>query len=112
MQVADLLLPPKEKKSDNALSVADSNLLKKWVGRYVSSRGNILNLYWHNGKLVNRQPGQTTGGTEWKLAVKAVIVANINGKSIGYLFPVVQNSLRVHFLQKIFTANLSMLIIH
>jgi len=70
MQVADLLLPPKEKKSDSALIFADSNLLKKWVGRYVSPRGGFLNLSWNNGKLVNRQPGQATGGTEWKLAVK------------------------------------------
>ena len=70
MQVAELLLPPKEKKSDNALTLADSNLLKKLVGRYVSPRGGSLNLSWNNGKLVNRPAGQTTGGTEWKLAVK------------------------------------------
>ncbi|HET9744079.1 MAG TPA: serine hydrolase domain-containing protein [Chitinophagaceae bacterium] len=70
MQVAELLLPPKEKKTDNTLLFADSNLLKKLVGRYVSSRGAILNLSWNNGKLLNRQAGQTTGGTEWKLVVK------------------------------------------
>jgi CubicO group peptidase (beta-lactamase class C family) len=69
MQVADLLLPPQEKKSDN-LVFADSSLLKKFVGRYVSPRGGILNLSWNNGKLVNRQPGQTSGGTEWKVTIK------------------------------------------
>ena len=70
MQVADLLLPPKEIKPDNASVFADSIVLKKWVGRYVSPRGSILNLSWNNGKLMNRQTGQTTGGTEWKLAIK------------------------------------------
>jgi hypothetical protein len=70
MRVAELLLPPKEKKSDNTLILADSSLLKKLVGRYVSPRGGILNLSWNNGKLIHRQAGQTTGGTEWKLVVK------------------------------------------
>ena len=70
MQVADLLLPHKETKSDKAPVFADSNFLKKSVGRYVSPRGGILNLSWNDGKLLNRQAGQTTGGTEWKLAVK------------------------------------------
>ena len=69
MQVADLLLPLKEIKPDNAV-FADSSLVKKFVGRYVSPRGAILNLSWNNGKLFNRQPGQTTGGTEWKIAIK------------------------------------------
>lgn len=69
MQVADLLLPPKEKKPNNSV-FADSSLIKKLVGRYVSPRGAILNLSWYNGKLVNRQPGQTTGGTEWKVTIK------------------------------------------
>jgi CubicO group peptidase (beta-lactamase class C family) len=70
MQVADLLLPLKETKSGNATVAADSNVLKKYVGRYVSARGAILNLSWNNGKLLNRQEGQSSGGTEWKLVVK------------------------------------------
>ena len=70
MQVADLLLPLKEIKPANATVLADSNVLKRCVGRYVSPRGGILNLSWNDGKLLNRQTGQTTGGTEWKLAVK------------------------------------------
>src|SRR5688572_3789041 len=70
MQVADLLLPLKETRRGNAPVPADSNVLKKFVGRYVSSRGGILSLSWNDGKLLNRQPGQTTGGNEWKLAVK------------------------------------------
>ena len=70
VQVADLLLPHKETKSDKAPVFADSNFLKKSVGRYVSPRGGILNLFWNDGKLLNRQAGQTTGGAEWKLAVK------------------------------------------
>ena len=70
MQVADLLLPQKEIKPGNTSIFADSNFLRKSVGRYVSPRGQILNLSWNNGKLFNRQTGQTTGGTEWKLAVK------------------------------------------
>jgi CubicO group peptidase (beta-lactamase class C family) len=70
MQVADLLLPSKEASSAKPSIFADSNVLKKWVGRYLSARGNILNLSWSDGKLVNRQPGQTTGGTEWKLVAK------------------------------------------
>ena len=48
----------------------NSSLLKKIVGRYLSPRGGILNLSWNNGKLINRQAGQTIGGTEWKVAVK------------------------------------------
>ena len=70
MQVADLLLPPKEVKPANTQVFSDTNFLKKSVGRFVSSRGGILNLAWQNGKLLNRQPGQTTGGTEWKFVVK------------------------------------------
>ncbi|HJS55641.1 MAG TPA: hypothetical protein VJ765_13900, partial [Chitinophagaceae bacterium] len=70
MQIADLLLPLKEIKPANATVLADSNVLKRCVGRYVSPRGGILNLSWNDGKLLNRQTGQTTGGTEWKLAVK------------------------------------------
>ena len=70
MQVADILLPPKETKSGKASVFADSSVLKKWIGRYISPRGSILNLSWNNGKLMNRQPGQTTGGTEWKLVAK------------------------------------------
>ena len=69
MQVADLLLPSKEIKPDSSV-VADSSLIKKFVGRYVSPRGAILNLSWNNGTLLNRQPGQTTGGTEWKIRIK------------------------------------------
>ena len=70
MQVADLLLPRKEIKPANAQTFTDTNFLKKCVGRFVSSRGAILNLAWDKGKLLNRQPGQTTGGTEWKFVVK------------------------------------------
>jgi len=70
MQVADLLLPLKETKPVTAPVLADSNLLRNCVGRFVSPRGGILNLSWNNGKLLNRQAGQTIGGTEWKLAVK------------------------------------------
>jgi CubicO group peptidase (beta-lactamase class C family) len=70
MQVADLLLPAKEKKADNSIAAADSNLLKKLNGRYISPRGAILNLVWTSAKLMSRQAGQTTGGTEWKLVPK------------------------------------------
>ena len=70
MQLAELLLPAKEKKSDNAVILADTVLLKKLAGRFVSPRGGMFNLIWNNGKLINRPVGQTTGGTEWKLVVK------------------------------------------
>lgn len=52
------------------LSSFNSYGMAKLVGRYVSPRGGMLNLSWNNGNLVNRQAGQTAGGTEWKLAVK------------------------------------------
>ena len=70
MQIADLLLPQKEIKSNNLPPFTDSTILKKWVGRYITDRGAIFSLAWDNNKLVNRQAGQTTGGTEWKISVK------------------------------------------
>ncbi|HEY5774388.1 MAG TPA: serine hydrolase domain-containing protein [Chitinophagaceae bacterium] len=69
MQIADLLLPKKEIKSNSLPALTDSSFLKKFAGRYVSDRGAIFNLYWDNSKLVSRPAGQTTGGTEWKLSV-------------------------------------------
>jgi hypothetical protein len=66
MQVADVLLPPKETKSQ-ATTMADAAVLKKFPGRYVSSRGGIINLVLDNGKLFNRPVGQATGGTEWEI---------------------------------------------
>jgi len=70
MQIADLLLPQKEIKTDNPTLFTDSTYLKKWQGRYVSDRGAVFNLAWDNNKLVNRPPGQNTGGSEWKLSRK------------------------------------------
>ena len=69
MQIADLLLPQKEIKSDNPSAFADSNFLKKCTGRYVSARGAVLNLSWSNSKLMSRPTGQTTGATEWKFSI-------------------------------------------
>ena len=59
----------KKKKNQILPALTDSSFLKKFAGRYVSDRGAIFNLYWNNRKLVSRHAGQTTGGTEWKLAV-------------------------------------------
>lgn len=70
MQIADLLLPKKEIKADQLPLFTDSTTLKKWQGRYVSDRGAVFNLAWDNNKLMNRQAGQTTGGSEWKLSIK------------------------------------------
>ena len=69
MQVADFLLPQKEIKQ-NSPPVADSVILKKFAGRYISPRGGMINLYWENGKLFSRPPGQSSGGNEWSFEIK------------------------------------------
>lgn len=70
MQVADLLLPKKEIKPNEVPVPVNSTVTKKFPGRYVSSRGAVINLFLDNGKLFNRPAGQPSGGNEWELELK------------------------------------------
>ncbi len=69
IQIADMLLPPKEMKPADNLPAADTVLLKMIQGKYFSETGNQLNLVWENQKLWSRSPVQTSGGNAWNPVV-------------------------------------------
>ena len=66
-QIADLFLTPKQLPETPKGSPIDTNFLKRLEGRYYSHRGLELNFDYDGGKFMSRPPGQTSGGSEWKL---------------------------------------------
>lgn len=72
-KVASILFPekPAEPASPSSANIAyaDSNLLKKLPGNYISTKGQTLKLTWREGKLMASIPA-TAPAREWKLIVK------------------------------------------
>ena len=80
-QVADVLITDtkNEPKPDEQTTFSDSTIIKKLHGRYYSERGDQIEMFWQNGKLMGRISGAPF---EIKLTVAGNNRYNVNGARV------------------------------
>jgi len=83
-QVAGLLITDtkEETKAPENTTYVDSNFSKKLIGKYYSERGDRIEFFWQNGKLMRRNPSGGTNEVKLSIAGNNRFTTNSNGPTL------------------------------